>query len=271
MIEPETHASQQPPKAMTEPLSRDLYVALVLSLYVELPETPARANAQDREQAQRLFAKGVPGETVEAALLLASLRRLIRPSHAGPLGVIRSLAYFQPVIEEMLQTSLARLPRTPPPQAGRSCKPLGQGAVMTIRLEFRSGVAASASPYRVACEPGGEIEWVKRFLDMQRVRGLTELSPWPGTVRRHGNSGWKNNDYWWCGSTTRGIDLGTGRNPGYGPEEDLQMVGAGRVAGLGRVEGSQPASAPIAEGGARGGGGSDQFTAAIGRSKRLAV
>ena len=103
MIEPETHASQQPPKAMTEPLSRDLYVALVLSLYVELPETPARANAQDREQAQRLFAKGVPGETVEAALLLASLRRLIRPSHAGPLRVIRSLAYFQPVIEEMLQ------------------------------------------------------------------------------------------------------------------------------------------------------------------------
>lgn len=108
MIDPETSASQQQPKAVTEPLARDLYVALVLSIYVGLPETPARANAQDREQAQRLFARGVPGETVEAALLLASLRRLIRPSHAGPLGVIRSMAYFQPVIEEMLQQPARR-------------------------------------------------------------------------------------------------------------------------------------------------------------------
>lgn len=47
---------------------------------------------------------------------------------------------------------------------------------MTIRLEFRAGLAASASPYRVVSEPGGEIEWVNRFLDLQRVRGLAELS-----------------------------------------------------------------------------------------------
>ncbi len=47
---------------------------------------------------------------------------------------------------------------------------------MTIRLAYRSGLAASASPYRVVAEPGSEIEWVNRFLDMQRVRGLAELS-----------------------------------------------------------------------------------------------
>ncbi len=80
----------------------ELYIAWVLSLYVELPHTPARANAEDRAQAQRLFARRVPNETVEAALLLASLRRLYRSPQAPPLPAIRSLAYFQPVIEELL-------------------------------------------------------------------------------------------------------------------------------------------------------------------------
>jgi integrase/recombinase XerD len=47
---------------------------------------------------------------------------------------------------------------------------------MIIRLELRTGLAASASPYRVVSEPGGEIEWVNRFLDLQRVRGVAELS-----------------------------------------------------------------------------------------------
>ncbi len=83
--------------------SRDLFVALVLRLYVQLPETPGRANERDREQAQRLFARGAPRETVEAAMLLASLRRLIRPPGSPPLGASRSLAYFQPAVEELLQ------------------------------------------------------------------------------------------------------------------------------------------------------------------------
>lgn len=47
---------------------------------------------------------------------------------------------------------------------------------MTIRLEYHTGVAASASPYRVVSAPGGEIGWVNQFLDWQRVRGLAELS-----------------------------------------------------------------------------------------------
>jgi site-specific recombinase XerD len=37
-------------------------------------------------------------------------------------------------------------------------------------------VAGSASPYRVVDETGREIEWANRFLDVQRVRGLNELS-----------------------------------------------------------------------------------------------
>jgi hypothetical protein len=35
-------------------------------------------------------------------LVLAAARRLIRPADAAPLGTIRSLAYFLPVIDEVL-------------------------------------------------------------------------------------------------------------------------------------------------------------------------
>jgi len=80
------------------------YVALVTSQFVELPETPLRANLQDQRQARRWFDAGVPLVTVETALVLASLRRLDRPRDAPPLGRIRSLAYFQPVIDELLDT-----------------------------------------------------------------------------------------------------------------------------------------------------------------------
>jgi len=39
---------------------------------------------------------------VRTAFVLAAARRLMRPADAPPLGTIRSLAYFLPVIEEVL-------------------------------------------------------------------------------------------------------------------------------------------------------------------------
>ena len=39
---------------------------------------------------------------VENAFVLTAARRLMRPTDAPPLGTIRSLAYFLPVIEEVL-------------------------------------------------------------------------------------------------------------------------------------------------------------------------
>ena len=51
---------------------------------------------------RRLHDADVPLQIVESALLLASLRRLIRPADLPPLTPIRSLAYFQPVIDELL-------------------------------------------------------------------------------------------------------------------------------------------------------------------------
>jgi hypothetical protein len=78
------------------------YVAAVLIVYVDLPDTPLRASVQDQWQARRLYDRGVSLRLVESALLLGSLRRLMRPAGVPPLPPIRSLAYFQPVIDELL-------------------------------------------------------------------------------------------------------------------------------------------------------------------------
>ena len=78
------------------------YVTAVLHLYLGLPETPLRASAQDQRFARQLHERGVPLPVVESAFLLASLRRLLRPADVPALSPIRSLAYFQPVIEELL-------------------------------------------------------------------------------------------------------------------------------------------------------------------------
>lgn len=80
----------------------DEYVAAVLKMYVELPETPARAGSGDRQRARALHERGVSLTIVESALLLASLRRLGRPPESPRLAPIRSLAYFLGVIDELL-------------------------------------------------------------------------------------------------------------------------------------------------------------------------
>ena len=45
----------------------------------------------------------MPLDAAENALILAAVRRLARPAGAPPLAMIRSLAYFSPVIEEVLR------------------------------------------------------------------------------------------------------------------------------------------------------------------------
>ena len=83
-----------------------IYVVAVVAAYVDLPDTPFSARAQDLSCARRFYHDGVPLPVVESALLLASLRRLARPVDAVPLPPIRSLAYFRPVIEELLNQPL---------------------------------------------------------------------------------------------------------------------------------------------------------------------
>ena len=77
------------------------YVAAVLTLYLDLPDTPLRPSPLDQSLARKLHQQSVPLPLVESALLLATLRRLSRPSDLPSLPKIRSLAYFLPVIEEL--------------------------------------------------------------------------------------------------------------------------------------------------------------------------
>jgi hypothetical protein len=79
------------------------YVRRVLEAYRSTPGTAGVARRADRLFAGQLFERGVPFETVANALTLAAARRLARPADAPPLGIIRSLAYFLPAIEEVRQ------------------------------------------------------------------------------------------------------------------------------------------------------------------------
>ncbi len=83
-------------------MSRAAYVHALLTLYVGLPQTAMRrASAADRRLAAQLFDQGLPMTTVQTAILLALERRDARPPGLPPLPLIRSLAYFLPVIEEL--------------------------------------------------------------------------------------------------------------------------------------------------------------------------
>lgn len=77
------------------------FVAAVLTLYADLPDTPLRPSPADQSLARRLFTDAVPLPLIESALLLGTLRRLSRAPGLPPLSKIRSLAYFLPVIEEL--------------------------------------------------------------------------------------------------------------------------------------------------------------------------
>lgn len=77
------------------------YVTDLLRSYLDLPDTPTRARTADRVLARSLFTQAIPLELVRAAFALACARRTCRPAHAPPLGPVRSLHYFLPVIEEL--------------------------------------------------------------------------------------------------------------------------------------------------------------------------
>ena len=85
----------------------EFYVLAVLTLYIELPDTPASASPLDEAWARLFHQRGIPLGVVEAALLLGSLRRHGRLPDAPPLAGIRSLAYFQPIVEELSRTPVS--------------------------------------------------------------------------------------------------------------------------------------------------------------------
>ena len=83
------------------------YVRQVLEAYRKTPGTMGTVRRADRLLAAQLYQRGLSPKVIENALVLAATRRLIRPSEAPPLGTIRSLAYFLPVIEEVLEMRIS--------------------------------------------------------------------------------------------------------------------------------------------------------------------
>ena len=88
-------------------MDRSEYVRLVLDGYRSTPGVAGVVRRADRLLAARLHERGVPFETVENAFVLAASRRQVRPEGAAPLGMIRSLAYFSPVIDEVLESKVS--------------------------------------------------------------------------------------------------------------------------------------------------------------------
>jgi hypothetical protein len=93
---------------VTQNLSQQQYIQQVIQAYLQMPDTPQKARTPDRRLAAQLWECDVSLNTVQQALLLASVRRITRPGDAPRLAPIRSLYYFNPVIEEILQQPLPK-------------------------------------------------------------------------------------------------------------------------------------------------------------------
>jgi hypothetical protein len=83
------------------------YIRQVLEAYRKTPGTMGTVLRADRMLAAQLYQRGLSVRVIENALVLAAARRLIRPADRPPLGTIRSLAYFLPVIEEVLELRIS--------------------------------------------------------------------------------------------------------------------------------------------------------------------
>jgi hypothetical protein len=87
---------------MEDGRAQEEYVRRVLEAYRKTPGTMGTVRRPDRMLAAQLYQRGVSAAVIENAFVLAATRRLMRPVDSSPLGTIRSLAYFLPVIEEVL-------------------------------------------------------------------------------------------------------------------------------------------------------------------------
>ncbi len=87
---------------MNDGRGQEEYIRRVLEGYRKTPGATGTVRRSDRVLATQLYQRGVSVSVIENAFVLAVTRRLTRPADAPPLGTIRSLAYFLPVIEEVL-------------------------------------------------------------------------------------------------------------------------------------------------------------------------
>ena len=88
-------------------MSENEYVRQVLAAYCQTPTTSGRVTRQDRSLAVQLYQRGVPLDIVQNALALGAVRRLYRNLDAPPLQPVRSLHYFQALIQEVLDLKIS--------------------------------------------------------------------------------------------------------------------------------------------------------------------
>jgi len=84
-----------------------IYVEAVLERYLWLPGTPTRTSRRDRQLAGCLYERDVPLATTQSALLLGAARRAFRSESSSPLPRIRTLHYFLPIVDELLEQPVA--------------------------------------------------------------------------------------------------------------------------------------------------------------------
>ena len=110
---------------MDDGCGQEEYIRQVPEAYRKTPGTMGTVRRADRMLAAQLYQRGLSVRVIENAFVLAATRRLMRPADAWPLGTIRSLAYFLPVIEEVLELRVSpdffqylrhKLERIPPPR-----------------------------------------------------------------------------------------------------------------------------------------------------------
>ena len=87
---------------MDDGRGQEEFIHRVLEAYRKTPGTMGTIRRTDRALAVQLYQRGISASVIESAFVLAATRRLMRPTNAPPLSTIRSLAYFLPVIEEVI-------------------------------------------------------------------------------------------------------------------------------------------------------------------------
>jgi hypothetical protein len=138
--EPE-RGRRQAEKAVKRPADQEhVYLDAVLDTYISLPGTPPQPSRQDRRLALDLCRRGVPLRAVRTALLLAAARRNLRSG--PPLPPVRTLYYFLPVIEEVLEL---------PPDPGYAQYLAGKlQSLVAEKDRLRAGGTTSSHPRRQA-------------------------------------------------------------------------------------------------------------------------
>lgn len=87
-------------------MSRTEYLAEVIRLYLQAPDTPQKASRRDWAIAAHFYSQTIPIENIAHAIRIASLRRHMRDTEFGNLEPIHSLAYYRTVLEGLQPEAL---------------------------------------------------------------------------------------------------------------------------------------------------------------------